>query len=75
MKDWTIEDETDSYVTYKIFVYQRDYPLKPFTKEVCARNITEAVDKLVRSLDEDTFLCPSDNDGGIWYYVKPTVIA
>jgi len=72
MKDWTVEDGTDTYITYKIFVYHRDWPQKPFSMESVARNITEAVDKLVRALDEDTFLCPA-NDGGIWYYEKPIV--
>jgi len=72
MNGWTIDNDDDNWITYKIFVYHRDWPQKPYSMEAVGRNITEAVDKLVRALDEDTFLCPAD-DGGIWYYVKPEV--
>jgi len=58
--------------TYKIFVYHEDLPQKPFSKKVVADCIAEAVDKLVRTLDEDVFLCPA-SDGGIWYYIEPKV--
>ena len=45
---------------FKIFVYHEDWPQKPF-------DITEAVDKLVRTLDDNVHLCSKDN-GDIWYY-------
>lgn len=52
---------------FKIFVYHEDWPQKPFSKPIEAYDITEAVDKLVRTLDDNVHLCSKDN-GEIWYY-------